>query len=218
MHTSDALQQIFDLLHSHYGPLDWWPGDSPFEIMVGAILTQNTNWRNVEKAIDNLQAADLLSLEKMNQQPSESLAEIIRPAGYFTVKAARLLNLCRMLKERWHCDLENFLQQSKDTLREELLMVKGIGPETADSIILYAAEQPVFVVDTYTHRILSRHDIIPEEYDYSEIQETFTDNLEESVSLFNEYHALLVQVGKDFCKKSKPDCESCPLRVLLPAT
>ncbi|WP_446009526.1 endonuclease III domain-containing protein [Candidatus Electrothrix sp.] len=195
----------------HFGPQHWWPGDTPFEIMVGAILTQNTNWQNVEKAIANLKMAGVLSLPAMAVLEKEKLAEYIRPAGYYNIKAGRLQNLFAMIAEQWDNDLEYLLQQPVAVLREQLLSVKGIGPETADSMVLYAAEQPVFVVDAYTHRILSRHGLIPEDADYFQIQEIFMDSLEEDTVLFNEYHALLVQVGKNFCKKSKPKCGECPL-------
>lgn len=207
----DELEEIYHRLLKHFGPQHWWPGDTPFEIMVGAILTQNTNWQNVEKALANLKEAGVLSLPALADLPVERLAEYIRPAGYYNIKAGRLHNLCAMIAEHWDNDLDYLLQQPAAVLREQLLSVKGIGPETADSMVLYAAEQPIFVVDTYTHRILSRHELIPEDTDYFQLQEVFTDNLEEDVSLFNEYHALLVQVGKNFCKKSKPKCRSCPL-------
>lgn len=211
MHTSDLLQQIYSRLSGHFGPQNWWPGDSPFEIMVGAVLTQNTNWQNVEKAIANLRKAGVLSFAAMSALPLEDLAQYIRPAGYYNIKAGRLQNFFAMIQEQWDGDLDYFLQQPGAEIRENLLSVKGIGPETADSMVLYAAEQPIFVVDTYTHRILSRHGIIPEEYGYFEIQELLMDNLEEDTRLFNEFHALLVQAGKQFCKKTKPMCSGCPL-------
>ncbi len=211
MHTSDQLQDVYNRMLEHFGSQDWWPGDSPFEIMVGAILTQNTNWQNVEKAIAGLKQAGLLSFAAMAALPVEDLAEYIRPAGYYNIKAARLRNFFAMIEQHWDGDLDYFLDQPAAELREQLLSVKGIGPETADSMVLYAAEKPIFVVDTYTHRILSRHEIIPEEYGYFEIQELIMDNLEEDTRLFNEYHALLVQTGKHFCKKSKPRCGQCPL-------
>jgi len=211
MNTSDQLLELYKRLSAHFGPQDWWPGDSPFEIMVGAILTQNTNWKNVEKAIDNLKGAGVLSLPAMSDLPQALLAEYIRPAGYYNIKAVRLQNFFSLINDQWDGDLDFFLQQPTSDLREQLLSVKGIGPETADSMVLYAAEKPTFVVDTYTHRILSRHNIIDESFDYHEIQELFLDNLNEDTCLFNEYHALIVQVGKDFCKKSKPACTHCPL-------
>lgn len=215
MQTSEELQGIYQRLSSHYGPQNWWPAESRFEVMVGAILTQNTSWQNVEKALANLQAAELLSLGSMSALTVEELAEHIRPAGYFTLKANRLQNLFHLLNEQWDGDLDYFFQQPAMALREQLISVKGIGPETADAIVLYAAEKPVFVVDNYTHRILSRHDIIPRDCGYYEIQEILTDNLDEDVQLFNEFHALLVQVGKEFCKKTNPKCNECPLKNLL---
>ena len=211
MYTSEILEDIYQRLLAHFGSQDWWPAETPFEVMVGAILTQNTNWQNVEKAIARLKENNLLSLAAMAALPVEELAEYIRPAGYYNIKAGRLKNLFTMIEEQWDGDLDYLLAQPAQTLREQLLAVKGIGPETADSMVLYAAEQPVFVVDAYTHRILFRHEIISEEYGYFEIQELFTDNLEEDCRLFNEYHALLVQAGKHFCKKSKPQCGQCPL-------
>jgi endonuclease-3 related protein len=211
MNTTENLQELYKRLHEHFGPQDWWPGESPFEVMVGAILTQNTNWKNVEKAICNLKEAELLSLSAMSALPQSTLAEYIRPAGYYNIKAGRLSNFFALINEQWDGDLEFFLAQPANVLREQLLSVKGIGPETADSMTLYGAEQPVFVVDTYTHRILSRHNLVDEASDYYEIQELFMDNLIEDTQLFNEYHALIVQVGKEFCKKSKPACDLCPL-------
>ena len=208
---SDELEEIYRRLLTHFGPQHWWPGETPFEVMVGAILTQNTNWQNVEKAIANLKGAGVLSLPALASLSREELAEYIRPAGSYNIKAGRLQNLFAMIAEEWDNDLDYLLQQSAPVLREQLLSVKGIGPETADSMVLYAAGQPIFVVDTYTHRILLRHELISEDYDYFQIQEMFMDNLDEDAALFNEYHALLVQVGKQFCKKSKPQCGECPL-------
>jgi endonuclease-3 related protein len=211
MGTAEQLREMYERLYAHFGARDWWPGDSPFEIMVGAILTQNTNWKNVERAIDNLKRVGLLSLPAMSELPQDLLAEYIRPAGYYNIKANRLRNFFHFINKEWDGDLDFFLQQPAAALREQLLSIKGIGPETADSMVLYAAEQPIFVVDAYTHRILIRHDIIDESFGYHEVQELFMDNLEEDTRLFNEYHALIVQVGKEFCKKTRPACELCPL-------
>jgi len=208
---ADELEEIYRRLLAHFGPQHWWPGETPFEVMVGAVLTQNTNWQNVEKAIANLKEAGLLSLPAMAALSQEELAEYIRPAGYYNIKAGRLRNLFAMIAEKWDNDVDYLLQQPASVLREQLLSVKGIGPETADSMVLYAAGKPVFVVDAYTHRILARHELITEEDDYFQIQELFMDNLPEDAALFNEYHALLVQAGKQFCKKSKPQCGGCPL-------
>lgn len=209
---ADELKEIYRRLLAYFGPQHWWPGDTPFEIIVGAILTQNTSWRNAERALANLKEAGILSLPAMAALSAEELAEYIRPAGYYNIKAGRLRNLFTMIAENWDNDLDYLLRQPVPVLREQLLSVKGIGPETADSMVLYAAEQPIFVVDAYTHRLLLRHELISEDADYFQIQELFMDNLKEDAALFNEYHALLVQAGKQFCKKkSKPQCAGCPL-------
>ncbi len=180
--------------------------------MIGAILTQNTSWKNVEKAITTLKDAGMLDLDTVMSLPVALLAEYIRPSGYYNIKAGRIHNLCRCIKEYGQGTEEDFLCQPQEKLRRRLLEVKGIGPETADSIILYAAKQPVFVVDAYTFRVLSRHQYISDEAGYEELQAVFMDNLEHDTALFNEFHALMVCVGKFFCKKSKPDCEQCPLK------
>ena len=211
MTTRSLLLELFERLSAHFGPCHWWPGDTPFEIMVGAILTQNTNWANVEKAIANLKEAGALSLAAMSELSKPELAELIRPAGYYNIKADRLGNLLELLCGEWGGDLDGFLAQPRETLRETLLSVKGIGPETADSMVLYAAAKPIFVVDAYTHRILNRHDIIDDSHDYHQIQDLFMDNLDEDVQLFNEFHALIVYCGKEFCKKRRPACGACPL-------
>lgn len=207
----NKLLEIYDILLDHFGPQGWWPGDTPFEIMVGAVLTQNTNWTNVSRAIDNLKRDGLLSFDKMHELPVEILAEKIKPAGYFNLKAARLKNLLGFIAREYDGSLDNMFAMDMHSLREEILTVKGVGPETADSILLYAASKPVFVVDTYTHRIFTRHNIIAEEDGYYEIQEYFTLSLPEDIALYNEYHALIVRLGKEFCRKSKPLCTSCPL-------
>lgn len=204
------LKDIYERLFVHYGPQNWWPGESPFEVMVGAILTQNTNWTNVEKAIDNLKAAGALELEPMLELSHEQLAQLIRPAGYFNVKAKRLRAFLEFLKGEYGGDLEAMAREDTARLREKLLGVKGVGPETADSILLYALEHRIFVVDAYTHRVMSRHYLIPEDSDYHSIQEFLTERLPAQVEHYNEYHALLVMVGKDFCKP-KARCEGCPL-------
>lgn len=208
---NNRLQEIYTKLHDHFGPQYWWPGDTPFEIMVGAVLTQNTNWNNVSRAIDNLKDFNLLSFEALENVPLEILAQHIRPSGYFNQKAIRLKNLLRLIRETHDGDLDSFFSESTVDLRERLLSVKGIGPETADCIVLYAARKPIFVVDAYTFRILSRHNLVEDGIDYHELQSLFMDGLAEEVSLFNEYHALLVKLGKEFCKKSKPLCATCPL-------
>lgn len=207
---NDKLLDIYRILFDHYGPREWWPAETPFEVVVGAILTQNTAWRNVEKAIANLKQLGPLTPEALFRLPEETLAEAIRPSGYYRQKGKRLRNLLGMLSDRFECRLEALFDLPTETLREELLALSGIGPETADSILLYAAGRPVFVIDTYTIRILSRHELLPEETSYAEAQQWVTDHLPEDVQLFNEFHALLVNVGKDFCRP-RPKCPGCPL-------
>lgn len=209
--TASRLKRLYDSLFDRFGPQHWWPGETPLEIMIGAVLTQNTNWGNVERAIANLRAADALDLERIDRMAPADLAALIRPSGYYNVKAARLKSLVRRIRGR-HNDLETFFSLDTAALRDELLACKGIGPETCDSILLYAAERPVFVVDAYTHRILTRHDLIWEEDGYYEMQELFESNLEADVQLFNEYHALIVRCGKEFCRKKRPRCRECPLK------
>jgi endonuclease-3 related protein len=210
---SERLKEIYDLLFKRFGPQDWWPGDTPFEVIVGAILTQNTNWTNVEKAITNLKKANLLIPDKLHKLDIKKLAELIRPAGYFNIKVKRLKNFLDWFFENYCGELKNLENVSTAELRQQLLSVKGIGPETADSILLYALNRPVFVVDAYTARICSRHHLIGEDADYHQIQETFEFNLPSDIKLFNEYHALIVRLGKDFCKPT-PKCEECPLNGL----
>lgn len=214
MRTSERLQTLYTSMLDQLGPQHWWPAESPFEVMVGAILTQNTSWKNVERAISNLKGVGLLSFRALADLPTGLLAEYIRPAGYYNMKAARLGNLLRHISEQHNGDVDAFLGQKMVSLREELLSIKGIGPETADSILLYAAGLPMFVVDAYTHRILQRHQVIDEDFGYREIQDLFMDNLAADAQHFNEYHALLVRVGNVYCKKNNPDCAHCPLQGL----
>lgn len=210
---TQVLGEIYSTLLGYYGSQNWWPADTSFEVMVGAVLTQNTNWSNVSRAIANLREDNLLSFQSLDSLPEELLAEKIRPSGYYNLKASRLKNLLALIRhEAPDGNLAGFFSLETRVLREKLLAVKGIGPETADSILLYAAHKPVFVVDAYTYRLLSRHGLIGEETDYSEMQSLFMDNLEHDVQLFNEFHALIVRVGKEFCKKRKPRCAECPLK------
>jgi len=207
-----AFEEVYALLFAHFGPQNWWPGETAIEIVVGAVLTQNTNWTNVTKAIANLQNAGALSYSALFELSMEELAAYTRPSGYYNIKSKRLKNLLMMIRDCYKGDLDRLLGDETQTARENLLSVQGIGPETADSILLYAGEHPVFVVDAYTHRIFSRHGLIAEESDYDAIQEEFTSRLPMQSALYNEYHALLVMLGKNFCKKTKPLCEQCPLR------
>jgi len=215
--TAQRLREMYTLLLDHFGPQNWWPAETELEVMVGAVLTQNTNWSNVEKAISNLRKRNLLSLEGLSTVPLVELAGDIRPAGYFNIKAKRLRNLVNFIVERYEGDLSAFLDEETQALREGLLSVKGIGPETADSILLYAARRPVFVVDAYTHRILGLHGMIDDEAGYYELQQFLMGHLPEDHVLFNEFHALIVQTGKTYCRK-KPICSRCPLLEWGPIT
>lgn len=208
---NNKLLEIYNILYDRFGPQHWWPGDTPFEVMTGAVLTQNTNWGNVSKAIAHLKKENLLSFEALEALPVEELAFHIRPAGYYNLKASRLKNLLRYIAQNHQGRLAVFFDQDTAALRRQLLSVKGVGPETADSIILYAAGKPVFVVDAYTHRIMNRHGLVAEDDGYDELQDIFISTLPADTTLFNEYHALLVRLGKDYCKKNRPLCSECPL-------
>ena len=207
------LTEIYRLLFERFGPQHWWPGETKFEIVIGAILTQNTNWANVEKAIANLKAANRLTAQALHRLDHAELAELIRPAGYFNLKAKRLKSFLTWLFDNYEGRLEDTEAINTYQLREDLLGIKGIGPETAGSILLYAFGRPVFVVDTYTARVAVRHHLIEPDAGYGQLQDLFQSNLQQDVRLFNEYHALLVQIGKNFCKP-KPKCPACPLQHL----
>jgi endonuclease-3 related protein len=211
--NQQKLLEIYNRLYQHYGPQHWWPGESPFEIIVGAILTQNTNWTNVEKAISNLKKGGHLTPSGLHELPQDRLAQLIRPAGYFNIKAQRLKCFLDWLFEEYDGLLESLERLPPSTLREKLLAVKGIGPETADSICLYAFKKPIFVIDAYTARIFGRHGMIEPGSGYADIQEMFHEGLDKDASLFNEFHALIVQTGKNHCKP-KPICNGCPLETL----
>ena len=208
------LHEIYERLSKHYGPTHWWPGDSDFEIAVGAILTQNAAWTNVEKAIDNLKRDTLLSPKKILDCSDGKLEESLRPSGYFRVKAKRLRCFCRHLMTNYGGSMKRMSRRPLEELRPELLGVNGIGPETADDILLYACRKPVFVVDAYTRRILSRHGIVEEIIKYEELRALFEKNLPPDLDMFKEYHGLIVYAGKDFCRRN-PKCEECPLGPLL---
>jgi endonuclease III related protein len=209
--VGDQFISIYERLLSAFGPQAWWPGDSPFEVCAGAILTQNTNWKNARKAVANLKNKDLLRPRAIYELSEESLALIIRSAGYYNVKAGRLKNFVAFLVDEFGGNLDAMFSKSLETLRPMLLDIKGIGPETADTILLYAGELPSFVVDVYTIRALMRHDFIDGNADYEGVRSLLMDHLPADVELYNEYHALWVVLGKTFCKKTKPRCEECPL-------
>jgi endonuclease-3 related protein len=208
-----SLEQVFDRLFAAYGPQHWWPGDSPFEVMVGAVLTQNAAWINVERAIDNLKRAECLSLDGILALGESELAELIRPSGYFNVKAKRLHSLCRFLDHRG--GIERLRSLATQELRRDLLAVHGVGPETADDILLYAFERPVFVVDAYTRRLFGRLVRLSGDESYEWIRSMFESELPAEVSLFNEYHALIVRHAKRVCG-GKPRCSECCLRAECP--
>jgi endonuclease-3 related protein len=208
--TGREFMEMFDLMLAHFGPQKWWPAETAFEMIVGAVLTQNTSWKNVEKAIANLKHKGLLSVRGLHLLSTEGLAEEIRPAGYFNIKAKRLKNLIGFMTDRFDADLSVLLAEETGRLREGLLSVKGIGPETADSILLYAANRPVFVVDAYTFRILVRHGMVDESAGYEDLQSFFMDHLPDDAGLFNEFHALIVRTGKEYCRRT-PRCKECPL-------
>lgn len=211
MSTASRLHGLYDAMLEALGPSHWWPADSSFEVAVGAILTQNTNWKNVEKAITNLKEQDALSAEAIQNIAPEDLEKLIRPAGFFRMKTKKLKHFVSFLAAEADMHIENLREHEPYALREKLLRINGIGPETADSILNYALNMPAFVVDTYTGRIMHRHGLIDDEFSYDQLQELFTDNLEEDPAFFNEFHALIVRTAKDWCKKSSPKCDSCHL-------
>lgn len=210
------LDEMYERLHAHYGPQGWWPGRTPFEVAVGAVLTQNTNWQNVERAIKSLRAHKALSARAIHAMPVQRLSSIIRPAGYFNVKAKRLRAFVDFLVSEYAGSMKRMAGDSLPHLRPRLLAVHGVGPETADSILLYGLHKPVFVIDAYTKRVLSRHGLMEYHAPYDDFQGLFHGRYLHSkkrgvVSLFNEFHALFVAVGKERCRPRRPLCGGCPL-------
>jgi len=216
--ASQTLQSIYRRLHRFFGPQHWWPAKARsdetrrLEIAVGAILTQNTAWSNAARAIDALKSKDLMHASRLNALSAQQLAPLIRSSGYFNQKAKKLKGFIGFLCSRYAGKMKKMQGRGVLALREELLGLSGIGPETADSILLYALDKPVFVVDAYTRRVLARHSLIPWEASYDQIQALFIKDLPARVSLYNEYHALFVAVGKELCRKRKPLCGRCPLK------
>jgi len=208
------IRKVYFLLFEAFGPQNWWPGETQFEVIVGAILTQNTNWGNVEKAIRNLKQHDCLTIEAVNKISHHKLATLIKPSGFFNIKSKRLKNFVKFIVEEYSGDLRIMMNEDVKHLRLKMLEVNGVGPETVDSILLYALKKPIFVVDAYTKRIFLRHRIINESYNYHEIQNVFMNSFKKDIKIFNEYHALIVRLGKNFCK-IKPQCGMCPLASLL---
>ena len=208
-----TVQELYERLLSFYGPQNWWPAETPFEVVVGAVLTQNTAWRNVEKAINNLKREGLLDPESILKTPDDVLRELIRPAGFYNQKTERLKRVCKLIVDRG--GLEELFSLPLDELRSVLLSVKGIGPETADAIILYAANKPTFVVDRYTHRVFTRLGIWQGDYDYEGIKKLVEAEIPPNVSVYKEFHALIDEHAKRICRK-KPLCSSCPFRDVCP--
>jgi endonuclease III related protein len=248
-HKEDEVRDYYRALYQAWGAQHWWPAETQFEVIVGAYLTQNTAWTHVERALANLRAAKTLSVDGIRTVRVSSLERMIRPSGYFRQKARRLKTFVAFLDNKYGGSLEQLFSQPTEKLREELLNLNGIGPETADSILLYAGNHPVFVVDAYTGRILDRHGILPEKTDYEDIRELLeralaplahepnapsSPKLASGLSsshtpspmstalrtrlaqVYNEMHGLIVGAGKHYCKKSKPECEQCPLHPFLP--
>jgi endonuclease-3 related protein len=207
------LEWIYEKLFDHYGSMGWWPAKDPFEVAVGAILTQNTAWVNVERAIKNLGENGLLCPKAIFEASEEEISRLIRPAGYYRIKAKRLKEFIKFLFSKYRGEMSRMFERDPLVLRKELLGINGIGLETADSILLYAGGVPIFVVDAYTRRILSRHNLIDKGATYPEIQNLFMDNLPHDTQLYNEFHALLVQLGKEVCRKV-PRCGVCPIKEL----
>jgi len=205
------LLNIYDLLFNHFGPQHWWPGDTRLEICVGAILTQNTAWANVEKALSNLKKEKYLNQNRLKKIGIKKLAALIKPSGYFNIKAKRLKSFIDYFSNHHKGNFDSLFAGKSGDVRDSLLSIYGIGPETADSFMLYAGEIPVFVVDAYTRRIFSRLRMIEESLIYDEVQSFFMNNLPCDKGLFNEYHALIVMLGKNYCKP-KPNCDLCPLK------
>lgn len=214
--TRGRLQTIFERLVAHFGPLHWWPADTPFEVVIGAILTQNTAWRNVEQAIAALKGAGALEPHALLALPRKQLEALIRPAGFFRQKARRLQLFATHLQQCHGGNLERMLAGPLDEVRDALLALEGIGPETADSILLYAGGHPSFVVDAYTRRLFARLGLLQGDERYEAIRALFMGHLPHEADLFNEYHALIVEECKTFCRKRAPRCPVCPLLDLCP--
>jgi len=239
------IRQIYNTLSREWGAQHWWPAQSPFEVVVGAFLTQNTNWSNVELAIRQLRVAKVLSVAGIRKTPLNQLEKLVRSSGYFRQKAQRLKNFVSFLDEKYGGSMTKLLSRPTAELREELLSLNGVGPETADSILLYAGQHPVFVIDAYTRRVAARHHIAPETAKYEELRTMFESALRDlsasetrgtflpegaahrpsamssakrcsTAQVFNEMHGFMVGVGKNYCYKTRPHCERCPLASLLP--
>ncbi len=208
-----SLHAIYRLLRKQFGHRDWWPGETPLEVIVGAILTQNTAWKNVEKAIGKLKEEKLLSIPRLREIDEQILAGCLRSSGYYNQKAKKIKAFIAFLDENYHGSLSQMKKAPLERLRHELLQVHGIGPETADSILLYALEKPIFVIDAYTRRIFTRHFYFSSEPSYAQAQDFFQAHCPEDIALYNDYHAQIVACGNRYCKPT-PRCEGCPLEHL----
>lgn len=218
---NSSLRRAYRLLRVRFGHQHWWPGGTPFEVCVGAILTQNTAWRNVERAIANLKAARVLEPGRLYALPEQKLAGLIRPAGYFNVKARRLRSFLRVLVEEYGGDLNRLFAGETTGVRERLLAINGVGPETADSLLLYAGGHHSFVIDSYTRRIFQRHGWCMAEADYDDLKQLCESSLNhlprsKLLDYWQDYLAQLVMLGKHFCRPRRPHCDECPLRPLMP--
>jgi len=209
--SSSRLLELYQQLFDHFGPQHWWPAETPLEVVLGAILTQNTNWSNVEKALANLQQAEALSIVRLAALPDEELQELIRPSGFFRQKAARIKRFVRYLEDHHQGGLERLLSQDMNRARNELLKLNGIGPETADAILLYAGGRPSFVIDAYTVRLLQRLGLLENNPGYETLRLAVMQALPVDAGLFNEFHALIVRTCKLYCRKRDPICRDCPL-------
>ncbi len=212
-----SLQRYFDHLYEDLGPQQWWPAKTQLEVVLGAILTQNTRWKNAEMALQSLRTRKWLQFSSLRKLKHSDLAKAIRPAGFFQQKATTIKNFLSFLDLNYDSSFKKMFNQSTHRLREQLMQIKGFGPETVDTILLYGGQRPTFIVDAYTRRILERHGLISPRLSYDEVQTLFHNSLDSDPAVFNEYHALLVGVGKTFCKKGNPDCHYCPLKSYLPS-
>lgn len=206
----NKIYKIYEILYKRFGAQHWWPGETPFEVMVGAVLTQNTAWKNVEKAIINLKSNRLMDCRKIGTATPREIETCIRPTGFYKQKTYRLIKFCQYLEEHYQSDLKKFFARDTETVRNELLSLNGIGEETADSILLYAGDKLKFVIDAYTRRICKRIGITSTS-NYAKLQELFEKNIPEDIEIYKEYHALLVELGKNYCRK-KPLCNKCPVK------
>ena len=219
--AATAVRRAYTLMRRRHGHLGWWPGDTPLEICLGAILTQNTSWVNVERALANLRQSRSLDARQLLALPERELADLIRPAGYFNVKARRLRAFLGELVVRFHGELSRMMSGDTTTVRQRLLAIHGIGPETADCLLLYVGGHASFVIDAYTRRIFARHGWSQTDATYDQLKELCEISLDQKprthrLDYWQDYHAQLVQVGKDYCRPRDPRCAQCPLRCLLP--